>query len=268
VLPAGSRPLRILHISDLHLTPWQRGKQAWVRELATLTPDLIVNTGDNLGHKDALAALRATLDPFRGTPGVFVFGSNDYEGPRLKNPFKYLAGPSKAAEKSSPLDTRALDAYLRNELGWLSLNNSAGNLTVSGQEIEFFGVDDPHHGFDDVDAMINTLEDVRDVSTAPTLRIGVSHAPYLKTLAALGEQGADVLFAGHTHGGQVCVPAVGALTTNCDLPREQVKGLSAIDADGRSIPLHVSAGLGTSIYAPVRFACPPEATLLTLVARA
>ena len=86
-------------------------------------------------------------------------------------------------------------------------------------------------------------------------------------LSGLVDLGADAIFAGHTHGGQVCVPGYGALVTNCDIPREQVKGLSTWTSRGRSAALHVSAGLGTSIYAPVRFACPPEATLLTFLPR-
>jgi predicted MPP superfamily phosphohydrolase len=79
--------------------------------------------------------------------------------------------------------------------------------------------------------------------------------------------GFDLVLAGHTHGGQLCVPLRGALVTNCDLPRRQAKGLSSWSAGGRTAALHVSAGLGTSPYAPVRFACAPEATLLTLVER-
>jgi predicted MPP superfamily phosphohydrolase len=58
------------------------------------------------------------------------------------------------------------------------------------------------------------------------------------------------------------VPLYGALVTNCGLDRGRARGLSRYDGTW----LHVSAGLGTSPYAPVRFACPPEATLLTLVA--
>ena len=64
------------------------------------------------------------------------------------------------------------------------------------------------------------------------------------------------------------MPGFGALVTNCDIPRGQVKGVSTWTHDGRTAALEVSAGLGTSIYAPVRFACRPEATLLTLTARA
>lgn len=96
--------------------------------------------------------------------------------------------------------------------------------------------------------------------------IGVAHAPYQRVLNAFVTHGAQVIFAGHTHGGQVCVPGYGALVSNCDLPRERVKGLSVWTNALRSSFLNVSAGLGTSIYAPVRFACRPEATLITLVA--
>ena len=79
--------------------------------------------------------------------------------------------------------------------------------------------------------------------------------------------GAELIFAGHTHGGQVCVPGLPALVTNCDIPREQAKGLSVWHHARRAAYLNVCAGLGTSIYAPVRFACPPEAVVVTLTAR-
>ena len=82
--------------------------------------------------------------------------------------------------------------------------------------------------------------------------------------------GVGLALAGHTHGGQLCLPGVGALVTNCDLDRGRASGLSqwpgrtgTSEATG-DMYLHVSAGLGTSPYTPVRLACPPEATLLTL----
>jgi predicted MPP superfamily phosphohydrolase len=267
VLPPGSAPVRVLHLSDMHMAPWQRGKQRWVRELAKLRPDLIVNTGDNWGAREGLAGVRAALDDFAGIPGVFVFGSNDYDGPRLKNPFTYFGGPSSAQPEPERLDAEGLAEYLENKLGWTNLNNTAATIDVGGREIEFFGVNDPHRQLDDPDAMLDALDGVRAVNGTPGARIGVVHAPYSRTLNLLAECGADILFAGHTRGGQVCVPGYGALVTNCDLPRQAVKGLSFWKSGQASIPLHVSAGLGTSIYAPVRFACPPEVTLLTLVAR-
>ena len=96
------------------------------------------------------------------------------------------------------------------------------------------------------------------------LNIGVTHAPYLRLLDAMTADGMDLIFAGHTHGGQVCVPGYGALITNCDLDPARVKGLSTHTAGGHTAHLHVSAGVGTSPFAPYRFACRPEVTLLTL----
>ena len=86
VLASGSRPLRVLHVSDLHLMPAQRSKQRWVAALAALEPDLVVNTGDNLAHPHAVPAVIAALGPLLERPGLFVFGSNDYFGPTPQEP--------------------------------------------------------------------------------------------------------------------------------------------------------------------------------------
>ena len=82
--------------------------------------------------------------------------------------------------------------------------------------------------------------------------------------------GFDLLLAGHTHGGQVCLPGYGTLVTNCGIDRDRARGLHQHPSGPgprQRAYLHVSAGLGTSPYAPVRFSCRPEATLLTLVPR-
>ncbi|GAA4175031.1 metallophosphoesterase [Gryllotalpicola koreensis] len=264
VLPAGAEPIRVLHISDLHMAAWQREKQVWVSQLARLKPDLIVDTGDNLGHEDGLIGIRAALEPFRGVPGVYVWGSNDYFGPRPRNPLKYFTGPSRLHHKPTELDLGALKTYL-DGLGFTDLNNSATALEIKGTRFEFVGVDDPHRRFDDLDKATDAVAKLPTVERPAVVRVGVAHAPYQRVLNAFVDQGARLIFAGHTHGGQVCVPVYGALVTNCDIPRKQVKGLSMWRHRLRSAYLHVSAGLGTSIYAPVRFACRPEATLLTLV---
>lgn len=267
VLDPGSSDITVLHLSDLHLAPWQKSKRAWVKSLAELKPDLIVNTGDNLGHPDALASLRGAFAGFSGTPGVFVNGSNDYFAPEIKNPFQYLAGPSVQRREPRRLNAAALESYLTDDLAWVNLNNTAARLTVDGRAIEFFGVDDPHRNFDRLEAMAVDLDGARESSSSrAAVSIGVAHAPYQRILNAFMLNGAQVIFAGHTHGGQVCVPGVGALVTNCDLPRSMAKGLSTWTTGARTAFLHVSAGLGTSIYAPVRFACRPEATLVTLTA--
>ncbi len=260
VLAPGSKPLKVLHISDMHMTPGQRRKRDWVRSLADLQPDLVVNTGDNISHPDAVPAVLDALGPLLDVPGVFVFGSNDYFAPRLRNPARYLItheAEHRVVEDLPWGDLR--DGFV--DAGWLDLTNDRGTLKAGKRLLAFGGVDDPHLRRDRYDEIAGPAD--RDADLA----IGVSHAPYLRTLDAFTRDGYPLILAGHTHGGQLCIPGYGALVTNCDLDRRQVKGVHRHAAGGRTAWMHVSAGLGTSPYAPVRFSCPPEASLLTLVAR-
>ncbi|HEY4226511.1 MAG TPA: metallophosphoesterase [Pseudolysinimonas sp.] len=272
VLPRGARPITILHLSDLHMAPWQEEKQAFIRSLVRYEPDLIVDTGDNLGHADGLIGVKEALEPFEGVAGVFVHGSNDYKGPVFKNPLAYFGGPSGHHRTADDLDTTALELFFEDELGWLDLNNRARAMEIRGTRIEFMGTGDAHRGWDQLAALPGAIDELREnVEWTPgtdeqVLGIGVTHAPYQRVLNSFVNQGADVVFAGHTHGGQVRIPGLPALVTNCDIPRDQAQGLSVWRTAHSSAFLEVSAGLGTSIYAPVRFACPPEAVVLTLVA--
>ena len=92
LLPPGQPSLRVLHLSDIHLTPGQKRKQDWLAGLCALDPDLVVNTGDNLAHMDANDAVLRAYGDLLDLPGVFVFGSNDYFAPVAKNPVNYLTG--------------------------------------------------------------------------------------------------------------------------------------------------------------------------------
>lgn len=267
VLPAGARSLRVLHLSDLHLTPRQDRKIAWVRSLAALEPDLVVDTGDNMAHVGALPPLLHALEPLMERPGAFVMGSNDYFAPVPKNPARYLrSDPRGTGVVDHPrLPAGELAAVLRSA-GWKDLTNRRDVVTVDGRRIALVGVDDPHLDRDRFPT--------EPAASTADLRLGVTHAPYRRVLDRMHADGSDLVLAGHTHGGQLCVPLWGALVTNCDLDTRRAKGLhgwpgARPDAHGGegSTWLHVSAGLGTSPYAPVRFACRPEATLLTLVAR-
>jgi uncharacterized protein len=262
VLPPGSQPIRVLHVSDLHMTPNQRSKIDWVRGLAALEPDVVVNTGDNLAHSEAVSAVLYAFEPLLSLPGVFVFGSNDYYSPRPKNPAAYLL-PTRGAARVHKPDLPWQD--LRDGLtdaGWLDLTNDRGTLTVADRLLSFAGVDDPHLGRDRYNVVSGPP------AAGADLAVGVTHAPYLRVLDAMAADQYRLLLAGHTHGGQLCVPGYGALVTNCDLDTGRVKGVSRHPAAGGpdAAWMHVSAGLGTSPYSPVRFACPPEASLLTLVA--
>jgi len=260
-LPAGSAPIRVLHISDIHLAPWQKRKALWVGGLAKHNPDLVVNTGDNLSHRDVIEQAKAMLAPLQKFPGVFVHGSNDYHAPTLRNPLAYLLSPS-TPENGTALDTDNFTDALESA-GWLNLNNRGGTLNINGSRIGFMGLDDPHDGLGDLASLPVQASEVSNSDVV----VGVFHAPYLNVIEAMTENGATVLFAGHTHGGQVCLPVKGALVTNCDLPARYAKGLSGWEFGGKRSVLNVCAGLGTSIFAPVRFFCLPEVRLVTLLPR-
>lgn len=261
VLPPGSPQLRLLHLSDLHITPQQRRKVRWVRDLARLQPDLVISTGDHVGGDEAAYdnTLRA-LGPLLGLPGAFVWGNNDHFAPVPKNPTRYFTG-STTARRGGRLDLAPFGARLT-ERGWLDLNNAVGSLRAAGLRIALGGVDDPHTRRDRFIQIAGRADPAGDV------RIGLTHSPEPRVLDWFADDGYDLVLAGHTHGGQVRVPLYGAPTTNCGIDRARVRWLSQWQGPaGRATALHVSAGLGTSPYAPVRFCCRPEATLLTLTAR-
>jgi predicted MPP superfamily phosphohydrolase len=274
VLAPGARSLTVLHLSDIHMAPWQRAKQEWIRGLAVYEPDLVVDTGDNVGHERGIEGLEYALEPFRDIPGVYVNGSNDYIAPQPRNPARYFSARTRGTPSSaSELDVASMESFL-DGLGWLSLNNRARAMSIRGSRLEFVGVNDPHIGLDRLDLLPGALDELRDTVSwrgaddddSDVITVGVAHAPYRRVLNALVTNGADLLFAGHTHGGQVRIPGVGAVVTNCDIPNDQASGLSLWRHARRTAHLNVSAGLGTSIYAPVRLACKPEAVVLTLTA--
>ncbi len=270
VLPPGVGPLRILHVSDLHLTPSQTYRADWLRSLDALEPDLVVSTGDNLAHQNAVPAVLDAYGPLLQRPGAFVLGSNDYFAPRLKNPLRYLNDSHPRGEALTPhrVPTRDLvDGFVA--AGWSDLTNARTRRTVAGLDLELVGVDDPHLDHDRYDLVTAAAAPDAD------LTIGVTHAPYQRVLDPIAADHASLILAGHTHGGQVCLPGKGALVTNCDLDTGRAKGLSRWWPGAGAAPrgtvapdhaayLHVSAGLGASPYSPMRLACRPEATLLNL----
>jgi len=261
VLPPGTGPLRVLHISDTHLTPGRTRLQSWVRALDDLEPDLVVNTGDSIAHPEAVRYFLDALGPLLDRPGVFVLGSNDLYAPEPFNPARYLLGPSSRRHKKKESDLPW--EKLRDSMtaaGWLDLNNQRGQLTAGGLTIALAGVHDPHIKRDRYEQVAGPADATAD------LRLGVMHSPEPRLLDQFAADGYDLLLAGHTHGGQLCLPLYGSLVTNCGIDRKRARGLHRHPVDGQTW-LHVSAGLGTSPWAPARFACRPEASLLTLVPR-
>jgi predicted MPP superfamily phosphohydrolase len=269
VLPPGMRPLRILQVSDIHMVSGQRKKQHWLRSLAGLRPDFVINTGDNLSDTEGVPEVLDALGPLMEFPGAYVFGSNDYYGPKLRNPARYLI--EKARGRHGLNGNKPAVGAIHNPwedlrdgfdgAGWLNLTNTRGTLKIEGMSVELTGLDDPHIKRDRYDRVAGGPSESADLS------LGVVHAPYLRSLDAFTADGYPLILAGHTHGGQLCIPFYGALVTNCDLDTDRVKGLSTHTVGDHTAYMHVSAGCGTNRYTPVRFACPPEASLLTLVER-
>jgi len=262
VLPPGHSALRVLHISDMHLTPGRRRLISWVRALDHLDPHLVVNTGDSIAHKEAVPFFLEALGPLLDRPGVFVFGSNDLYSPRPRNPARYLWRTSAGEHHRNVPDLpweKLRDGMA--QAGWLDLNNRRGTLRAGGLDIAVAGVHDSHAGRDRYEKIAGPADQ------AAVLRLGVLHSPEPRLLDRFAADGYDLLLAGHTHGGQLCLPWYGTLVTNCGIDRDRARGLSRHPAGEGPAWLHVSAGLGTSPWAPARFACRPEATLLTLVPR-
>jgi uncharacterized protein len=263
LLPVGQRPLKVLHLSDIHMVPGQQRKQQWLASLAELEPDLVINTGDNLAHRHSVSVVVAALGGLLNRPGVFVLGSNDYYSPGWRNPIGYLRPDTGFRHTEGPtLPWPELVKEFTNA-GWLDLTNTTRELTIEGTTFAFAGVDDPHLRFDDLAAVAGPAPAGADVT------FGVAHAPYLRVLNQFAADGYDVIVAGHTHGGQVCLPGGKSLVTNCDLEPARAKGLhrhpvDSAPGDEGSSWLHVSAGIGTNPYVRFRLNCRPEATMITL----
>lgn len=255
ILPAGAKDIRILHFSDLHLTPRRRKEIADIKSWGSLKPDLVISTGDFLAHPLAIDIVLEALDPLLAIPGLYVFGSNDYYAPRFKNPFSYLQKDDGTRKLGNNLDYERLDKGLAQH-GWINLNNRKSSMNINGTLIDVRGTDDAHLEFDDYSK----------VAGKPNgeISIGITHAPYKRVLQAMTNDSLDIIFAGHTHGGQVRMPWFGgsrSLTTNCDLPNWRSRGLTKVENEPW---LNVSAGMGYSPFAPIRVFCAKEISSLRL----
>jgi predicted MPP superfamily phosphohydrolase len=259
LLPKGSKAIKVLHFSDLHLTPKRKREIADIKSFAGLRPDLVISTGDFLAHKDAIGPTLDALGDLLDLPGLFVFGSNDYYAPSFKNPFSYLMKDDGTRKLGTKLPWQKLQKQLT-KAGWKDLNHNKIKLKVNGVVIEARGTDDAHLELDDYRKVEGRVSKTVDIA------IGVTHAPYERVLAGMAQDKLDLIFAGHTHGGQIRLPWVGgskSLTTNCDLENWRSRGVTKINDEPW---LNVSAGMGMSPFAPIRFACPPEVSLITLTA--
>jgi len=252
ILPAtGPETLSVLHLSDLHFVRDEPEKSR--RFLASLPPaDVTVVTGDFLAEPEGVETVVDMLRPTRGRlASWYVLGSNDYFAPRPLNYFAYF---QRNRKRRSAVKGRAGDLVAQlNAEGWTDLTNVRHDVQLDGLAVELLGLDDAHIRWQDYRVAPRRAPD--------RFGFAVMHSP--DSAPETASLGYDLIVAGHTHGGQVCLPGVGALVTNCSMPRRLVKGVIGM---GGAV-LHTSPGMGTSKYAPFRFCCRPEATMLELSRR-
>lgn len=249
VMPEGGRPIRVLVVSDFHLRLTNQSLRRFLESLWRETYDVVLATGDFIGGAQSIEECVRLLNGLTARYGrYFVFGSSDYFAPTFKNYFDYFLKIKRHGTRRNPID-RLREGLARQ--GWKDLTNRNLAGRWDGKPVQITGLDDPYLGWDDKSLL------VRDPEAKLAICVVHDPAPYLQAIQA----GYDLVVSGHTHGGQVRMPLVGAVVTNSSLPTRFARGLSRID-DGW---LFVTPGLGVSKFAPFRFMCPPEASVLNLL---
>jgi uncharacterized protein len=228
------QPVRVVHMTDLHFGRLQRIQQVerWVDAAINQNADLIVVTGDFVDHpisQTDLDSLVRALSRLRAPLGVFAVPGNHDHG-SFKTDINYLI---------EPLET----------VGIKFLVNT--NLELR-PDLVLAGVDDLWLGTPDLK---RALEGVSD---GPAVILMAHNPDQLVRVPAR----VDLTLSGHTHGGQIVLPVLGALHTGSDYGQRFAQGF--VRADGQDgVRGFVSRGLGTTLI-PVRFMCPAELVVLDL----
>lgn len=222
--------MRLLQISDLHLSRFNDYFQKVATQVTALRPDLIVLTGDYLEEQRNIRAVLDFFRALRAPHGIYaVQGNWEYwsrlEGENLR---RHFAGA-----------------------GVRLLINERADLEINGRALSLFGLDYPSSS--------DFLQRLQQAVDPQRFNLLLSHVP-----AFAHEQLDDhinLVLSGHTHGGQVRLPALPPLY----LPRYSGRFVAGFYQVGnRGIPLYVSRGVGTSVL-PLRFLCRPEIGVFDLV---
>lgn len=248
--PALERPLKILHLSDTHLLPGDRRKLEFVQRVTDADYDFVFHTGDVAETPEAepLVPSMLTRQPRHGA--YLVPGNHDHlRLSALEGWGEFLLGKQHGPERLT--DVARMKANYEAGGRWRVLLNERAAHTIDEREVVVAGVDDPWSDRGDLQATMHGLK-------RADVLIGLVHVP--TDLASFAQRGFHLVLAGHTHGGQVRLPLVGALRTQCDLPNRLARGLHYVE----STAVHVSQGLGAGKVVRVRVLCPPTAYVITL----
>jgi predicted MPP superfamily phosphohydrolase len=237
-LPAGAAPVRVLHVTDLHVERLT-DREACLLDIARETqPDLIVITGDflNLSYVHdpaAQAQVRELLTQLRAPFGVYaVLGSPSVDD----------------REEVPPLLADLPILLLEDE--WLPLDLGGG------RRLTLLGLDCSHN----LDLDRWHLDQLVAAAPDGDFTLLLHHSP--DQMPRAREHPIDLYLCGHTHGGQVRLPLIGPILTSSKLGRRYVMG----PYEENGTRLYVSRGIGLEgLGAPrVRLLCPPELLLVTI----
>jgi uncharacterized protein len=250
-MPSQVPLLKILHLSDLHLRARDSKLISFVHRLSSRSEiDIVLATGDLIEDDSGIEPLIDCFSRFEAPLGQFyVLGSHDYFQPLFDSYAKYFSG-QRSKLNAPRAATPALQAGLA-EHGWQPLINASTVVDTGRGRIRLTGIDDPYLKRQNVRVIRRGDDEV--------VAIGLVHSPEVVSEWFLA--GFDLVLAGHTHAGQVRLPLVGAVVTNCSLPTGLAGGPHRVGTGW----LHVSPGLGNGKFSPIRFNCRPEATILQLV---
>ena len=243
-----ARPLSILHVTDLHFRPHEHGKRRFLHRVASQEDvDIVAVTGDLIDHTPSIPICVDALRAFKPRLGVFVaLGGHDYFRTTGVDLARQLI--TRDTRRFERVDTEQLVAALRS-IGVTVLVNARAELNAHGAKVDVIGIDDYKFGEPDLDAAFAGMR--KDAFT-----LVMMHEPSM--VEEIAERGPDLVLSGHTHGGQVRIPGVGALTTQSRLPRRHATGCFQ---RGRTT-FHLNNGMGTGEYTPFRIFCPPEVTVI------
>ena len=281
--------LTILHLSDFHLRKGFKGGRLFdfVTSLASWEYDLIFITGDMIEDLSNAGYLISMLEPLKAKYGKYaVLGVHDHYNKAFyefaKNMFK------QKRRYSAQNDALILRSKL-NEIGIEVLENESRTLKIPGLPVgrlEIIGIGDPvieradlYKAFKDIDPLkkeetidysnyrqscretfIQSEEPVHMINDPEKIRISLIHTPDAWVLSALARKNTDIVFAGHTHGGQVRLPFIGAIISGCNIKTRFASGLFYL----HKMVLYISRGLGEGRYSQFRFYCPPEASIVSI----